>query len=152
VLRTTKTQVVREILRFRPPVPFVPHIAERDVTDLIDNFTVPKGAIIFPDIIAASQQGFTQPERFDPDRFSADRSEHIKFADNFMIFGCGPHLCLGRQYAMNQLCVFVGLAATLLDFDRKSTPDMDEIKYMPTVVPKDDCPVQFRTRAAAASA
>ena len=49
------------------------------------------------------RQGFTNPEKFDPDRFSEARKEDITFGRNFLTFGFGPHYCVGREYAINHL-------------------------------------------------
>lgn len=44
-------------------------------------------------------QGYEDPEKFDPDRFGPERQEDIKFAPNFLVFGHGPHYCVGKDYA-----------------------------------------------------
>lgn len=48
-------------------------------------------------------QGFTNAEKFDPDRFSEARKEDVTFGRNFLTFGFGPHACVGREYAINHL-------------------------------------------------
>ena len=57
-------------------------------------------------------QGFSNPEAFDPDRFSPERQEDIKHQRHFMVFGCGPHYCVGREYAVNHLMVFLAILST----------------------------------------
>lgn len=61
-------QVVKEILRFRPPAPMVPQVAMKPFK-LTEGYTAPKGAFIIPDIVSACRQGYTDPLKFDPDRF-----------------------------------------------------------------------------------
>lgn len=53
-------------------------------------------------------QGFTDPEKFDPDRFSEARREDVAFGRNFLTFGFGPHACVGREYAINHLVCLRG--------------------------------------------
>jgi cytochrome P450 len=35
----------------------------------LSGYKAPKGAFIIPDIISACRQGYTDPDKFDPDRF-----------------------------------------------------------------------------------
>ncbi len=41
---------------------------------------------------ACVAQGYEKPESFDPDRFSPERQEDVKFAGNYLVFGHGPHV------------------------------------------------------------
>ncbi|KAK8955800.1 Cytochrome P450 710A1 [Platanthera guangdongensis] len=137
--------VAREVIRIRPPATMVPHIASRDFP-LTDNYTVPKGTIVFPSAYESSFQGFSEPHRFDPDRFSSDRQEDRIYKRNYLAFGAGPHQCVGQRYAVNHLVVFIALFVTLFDFRRHRTDGCDEITYVPTIVPKDDCTVYLSRR------
>lgn len=63
-------------------------------------------------------QGYENPYTFDPERFSPERGEDVKFAQNFMVFGHGPHYCVGKEYAQNHLATFLARIATSLDIKR----------------------------------
>ncbi|KIZ02570.1 hypothetical protein MNEG_5387 [Monoraphidium neglectum] len=129
-------QVVKEVLRFRPPAPMVPQVAMRPFK-LNEAYTAPKGAFIIPDIVSACHQGFTDGKAFDPDRFSPERREDVAHASNFLVFGHGPHYCVGKEYAINHLMTFLAVVATAADWKRTRTPDSDWIKYLPTIYPSD---------------
>ncbi|XP_020587185.1 cytochrome P450 710A11-like [Phalaenopsis equestris] len=137
--------VAREVIRIRPPATMVPHIAGEDFP-LTDWYTVPKGAIVFPSAYESSFQGFTEPERFDPDRFLEDRHEDRIYKRNFLAFGAGPHQCVGQRYAFNHLIIFIALFVSIFDFRRSRTDGCDDISYVPTIVPKDDCAVHLSQR------
>jgi cytochrome P450 len=83
-------RVVEELLRYEPPVQYLPNRAViDDVT--IDGCTIPKGSHLTLLIGAANRD----PDRFaDPDRFDPDRpdNEHLGF-------GSGLHYCLGAPLA-----------------------------------------------------
>jgi cytochrome P450 family 710 subfamily A protein len=129
-------QVVREILRYRPPAPMVPQVAMRPFR-LGPDYVAPKGAFIIPDIVSACHQGFTDGEAFDPDRFSPERREDVAFAGNYLVFGHGPHYCVGKEYAINHLVAFLALASTSLDWERTRTDESDRVLYLPTIYPAD---------------
>lgn len=83
----------------------------------VDEYKIPKGALILPSIWESSFQGYTNPHEFDPERFSQERREFETCRNNFLVFGTGAHLCLGKEYAKNQVCLFTALlAATSLSY------------------------------------
>ncbi|XP_061374347.1 cytochrome P450 710A1-like [Gastrolobium bilobum] len=137
--------VAREVLRYRPPATLVPHIAAERFP-LTESYTIPKGAIVFPSVFESSFQGFNEPDRFDPGRFLEERQEDQIFKRNFLSFGAGPHQCVGQRYALNHLVLFIAMFATLIDFKRDRTDGCDEITYVPTICPKDDCTVFLSKR------
>ncbi len=63
-------------------------------------------------------QGYEKPEVFDPDRFGPERQEDVKCASNYLVFGHGPHQCVGKEYAYNQLTCFVARLASSVDLQR----------------------------------
>ncbi|XP_042518961.1 cytochrome P450 710A11-like [Macadamia integrifolia] len=139
--------VAREVVRFRPPATLVPHIAGEDFA-LSETYTIPKGTIVFPSVFESSFQGFAEPERFDPDRFSEERKEDKLYRRNFLAFGSGAHQCVGQRYAINHLVLFIAMFTSLIDFKRHRTHGCDDISYVPTICPKDDCLVYLSSRCA----
>ncbi|GLJ07654.1 hypothetical protein SUGI_0071820 [Cryptomeria japonica] len=137
--------VVKEVIRFRPPATLVPHIAAVDFP-ITENYTIPKGSIIFPSLFESSFQGFTDAYKFDPERFSSSRQEDQLYKRNWLPFGAGAHQCVGQRYALNHLVLFVALFSTSVDCTRCRTPDCDEIAYVPTIVPKDEGLVYLSSR------
>eukprot|EP01132_Coremiostelium_polycephalum_P003755 gene3755-4675_t len=139
--------VVSEILRYRPPAVMVPH---ENVEDIVigDNVVVPKGTMILPSIWSAHFQdgGFQDPHTFDPERFNNVRKEDSTCAKNYLVFGAGPHYCIGRELAKNQIEVFLTKMAMMVDWDRIKTKGGDEIIFGPTIFPKDGCNANIRPR------
>ncbi|OMO65644.1 Cytochrome P450 [Corchorus olitorius] len=137
--------VAREVVRYRSPATLVPHIAMEDFP-LTESYTIRKGTIVMPSVYESSFQGFTEGDRFDPDRFSEERQEEVIFKRNFLSFGAGAHQCVGQRYALNHLVLFIAMFVTLLDFKRHRTDGCDEIMYCPTICPKDGCKVFLARR------
>jgi len=55
--------------------------------------------------------------------------------------------CLGQKYAMNHIMLFMALTATLVDWQRVQSPNMDDLDYVPTIVPKDGAMVHMKPMA-----
>ncbi|EEP81681.1 cytochrome P450 61 [Uncinocarpus reesii 1704] len=138
--------VVRETLRYRPPVIMVPYMTKKDFP-ITPNYTLPKGCMIVPSVWPAAHdpEAYPNPETFDPDRWITGDAE--KAAKNFLIFGTGPHYCLGQTYAQLNLMAMIGKASLLMDWEHHATPISEDIKVFATIFPQDDCPLVFRPRA-----
>ncbi|KAE9462036.1 hypothetical protein C3L33_06076, partial [Rhododendron williamsianum] len=89
--------VACEVLRIRAPATVVSHVAAKDFP-LTDTYTIPKGAIVYPSVYESSFQGFVEPYLFDPDRFMDERQENRVYKKNYLVFGAGPHQCVGQRY------------------------------------------------------
>lgn len=138
--------VVKELLRYRPPVIMVPYLAKKDFP-ITDTYTVPKGAMVIPTTFLALRDPdvYTNPDVFDPERYYTGDAE-TKGAKNFLVFGTGPHYCLGQQFAQLNLALLIGMASLLLEWEHHATPLSEEIKVFATIFPKDDCPLTFTKR------
>ncbi|XP_021765671.1 cytochrome P450 710A11-like [Chenopodium quinoa] len=138
--------VAREVVRYRAPATLVPHVACEEF-HISEEYTIPKGTIVFPSVYESSFQGFSEADRFDPDRFyNEERREEQLFKRNFLVFGAGAHQCVGQKYALNLLVVFIAMFATLMDFKRHRTDGCDGLNFCPTICPKDDCSVSLSKR------
>ncbi|KAK9714435.1 hypothetical protein RND81_06G094100 [Saponaria officinalis] len=139
--------VAREVLRYRAPATLVPHVAREEFT-LTEEYTIPKGSIVFPSPYESGFQGFSEPNRFDPDRFySEERREDQVYKRNYLVFGAGSHQCVGQRYALNLLVLFIAMFATLIDFKRVHSDGCDDLAFCPTICPKDDCLVSLSKRS-----
>ena len=85
--------VVRELLRWEPPVPLLPRMALREGT--IGGVHIPASSMILAGIASANRD----PERFDrPDEFDVDRPDV-----DVLTFGFGVKFCPGTHMAKQQL-------------------------------------------------
>lgn len=134
-------QVMKELLRLRPPATLAIHVANKPV-QISDDYTAPPGTLIIPSIWSSNRNGYPQPEVFDPERFNAERQEHLQFDRNFLTFGAGPHGCIGQRYAMNHIMLFISLL-TDYEFQRAQRANMNKIVYLPTIYPADGCVLDY---------
>ncbi|KAL2799342.1 cytochrome P450 [Aspergillus keveii] len=137
--------VVKETLRYRPPVIMVPYVCKKDFP-ITDKITVAKGSMLIPSVYPATrdEEAYPNADSFDPERWvSGTAEQHPK---NWLIFGTGPHYCLGQTYAVLNLMAMIGKASMEMDWEHTPTPLSEEIKVFATIFPQDDCLLTFRPR------
>jgi cytochrome P450 len=97
-LKYTRT-IVEESMRLYPPVWFIPRSPIED--DEIAGYRIPKGSIVMLSPYVTHRHPFfwDEPERFRPERFSAENFQsRPRFA--YFPFGGGPRQCVGSGFAM----------------------------------------------------
>ncbi|KAH7361459.1 cytochrome P450 61 [Plectosphaerella cucumerina] len=132
--------VIKELLRHRPPVIFVPYLATKNFP-ITPNYTVPKGSMIIPSCYPALHDPdvYPQPEVFDPDRWiTGDAETKTK---NWLVFGAGPHDCLARRYVPLSMAAMIGKAALELEWEHHATPRSEEIRVFATLFPMVSVPI-----------
>lgn len=127
--------VVKETLRYRPPVIMVPYVAKK-AFPITENYTAPKGSMVIPTTYPAlhDPEAYPNPESFDPDRWiTGDAEKQIK---NWLVFGTGPHVCIGQTYATLNLMAMISKASMQLNWKHQVTDLSEEIKVFATIFPK----------------
>ncbi|MCW2651727.1 MAG: cytochrome p450 [Mycobacterium sp.] len=90
--------IMNESLRMVTPLPFNMRQTVRD-TDLC-GYYVPAGTnvVTWPGMNHRLPELWTDPDKFDPDRFAEPRAEHKKHRYAFAPFGGGAHKCIGMVF------------------------------------------------------
>ncbi|KAK4234395.1 cytochrome P450 61 [Achaetomium macrosporum] len=143
---TYTNAVVKELLRHRPPVIFVPYLATKPFP-LTPAYTVPKGAMVIPSCYPALHDpaAYPNPDVFDPDRWITGDAESK--TRNWLVFGAGPHDCLARRYVPLTMAVMIGKAALELDWRHVPTERSEEIRVFATLFPMDGAQLVFTKRS-----
>ena len=99
--------VINESLRMVTPLPFNMRQTVRD-TDLL-GYYVPAGTnvVTWPGMNHRLPELWTDPDKFDPDRFAEPRSEHKKHRYAFAPFGGGAHKCIGMVFGQLEIKTIV---------------------------------------------
>ena len=103
-------QVLHEALRICPPAPAIGRLAMTDA--VVDGYRIPAGTNVIIGAYALHHDPalWAEPERFDPDRFSADRMKSVD-RWQYLPFGAGPRSCIADHFAM--LEATLGLATLI---------------------------------------
>ncbi len=134
---------MKEALRLYPPLTSIPRKAAKDCS--FGGFQIPKGTPVGISPIHTHHMPsiWTDPHRFDPERFSPARAEHKQHSYAYLPFGGGAHLCIGQHFA--DMEVKSVLHQVLRQF-RFSVPDGYRMPYqlVPIAKPKDGLPITLQ--------
>ncbi len=92
-------QVFKEGLRLYPPAPMISRQAQAPFT--LGTYHLPAGTVVVisPYVLHREPAYFPDPERFDPERWTAANEARLP-RQAYMPFGGGPRICIGNQFAM----------------------------------------------------
>lgn len=94
---------LKETLRMYPPLPTMPRVATAAFE--FGGYEIPANTMvqISPVFTHYMKEYWSEPERFDPERFTAGRAEHERHSHLWIPFGGGVHVCLGMRFAETQI-------------------------------------------------
>jgi cytochrome P450 len=95
--------VMREALRLTPPLTSMPRMCVKDT--VFAGFEIRAGMMIgvYPMHVHYMPSLWTEPQRFDPERFSPARQEDKSHPFAWVPFGGGAHMCIGQHFAALQV-------------------------------------------------
>jgi cytochrome P450 len=96
-------RVVSETLRRYPPLSTIPRVSQRAFE--FGGYEIPADVmvVVYPIHTHHMEDWWSEPFRFDPDRFAPGRAEHERHSHSFLPFGGGAHMCLGFRFAELQI-------------------------------------------------
>lgn len=142
--------VVKESLRLKPPVIMVPYVAHKEFP-IDKNYNAPKGSMVIPSFWNSlhDPEAYPSPDEFIPERWlQGPDSPAERNPKNWLVFGSGPHNCIGQQYALMHLTAVLGSAAVTMNWEHEVTPLSEEVEVIATIFPKDGARMKFSRRAA----
>jgi cytochrome P450 len=136
------TRAMRETLRRYPPLPVIPRIATESFG--FGGYEIAAGSMVVVSPIHTHHMSewWSDPYRWDPERFADGRAEQERHSHSWVPFGGGPHMCIGRLFAEAQ--VRMVMHQLLLKY-RWSVPDgyTMPVQQAPISKPRDGLPVTF---------
>ena len=118
-------RIVQEGLRLYPPFWMVDRMALAD--DRVGDLLIPKGStvVVFVYGVHHSPRHWEDPERFDPQRFTAAK-EKLRHPFNWLPFGGGPRGCIGGNYATLQIFMVLSVLLKKYDFQLAAGQTIEE--------------------------
>jgi len=139
--------VVKESLRVKPPVTMVPYKCTKSFP-ISDEYTVPANSMVIPSFYNSlhDSEVYPNPDEFLPERWlDADGSANAN-PKNYLVYGSGPHRCIGLEYANMNIALVLATAAVMMDFKHEVTPLSYKIDIIATLFPKDGCRLTLTPR------
>lgn len=105
-------QVIRESMRLYPPAWVIVRTPRED--DVLGGFSVPKDSPVLMSqwVVHRHPALWSDPERFDPERFAASADPPARFS--YFPYGAGQRLCIGKPFA--DLALILSVARILRRF------------------------------------
>jgi cytochrome P450 len=135
--------VLREALRLYPPLTIILRRTIRDCE--FQGHRIPRNVpvMVYPVATHRQSEWWTEPEAFDPERFSPARAEHRRHPFAWAPFGGGAHMCLGLHFAEMQ--VKAVLMPLLLRAEWSVAPGYEApFQLAPLVRPSDGLPLRLK--------
>ena len=136
-------RVIKESMRLYPPVYAIGRQILEDFE--LGGYTLEKGVtLLFSQWVTHRRpESFTDPLRFDPDRWLPERAAKIhRYA--YFPFGGGPRICIGNHFAMMEAVL---LLATLIRAYRFELLPDQSLALKPSVTLRVDKDLRMRLRA-----
>jgi cytochrome P450 len=133
-------------MRLYPPAPGLSR-REPQADDMIGEHKVTKQdtVVVIPWVLHRHRTLWDNPDRFDPERFSAERSEgRPRFA--YLPFGGGPRICIGASLAMTEAQLI--LATIAQRYRLRLSPGQNiRLQHRVTLRPRDGLRMILEPRA-----
>ncbi|KAI8879153.1 cytochrome P450 [Backusella circina FSU 941] len=105
-------QIMKETLRINGPASTVVTRVSTEDSELAGSF-IPKGTLLNINIFETmhSEKNWSDPLKFDPDRFATDRDEKQASVQgsNWVPFGGGARQCIGMNFSLNEQRVMLSM-------------------------------------------
>lgn len=137
---------IREGERLHPPLIML----IRKVTKPLeyDGYEIPVGtlAMVSPAVSHRLEHVFSDPERFNPDRYAPPAREDKQHHYTLIGFGGGKHRCMGKAFAILQLKVILAVFFDRFDFSFDSSFPLPNYRSWVTG-PVEPCRINYRRRS-----
>lgn len=143
---TTLDLCLKETDRLRPMTVTLVRYTAKEYE--IDGFTIPKGWLTVAGIALTQRlpETFTDPEAWDPDRFSPSRKEETPYS--ITNFGGGHHRCWAQSFVNCEVKSFIALLLRRYDVSLVNPDPPGETNSIGVTRPQQPCRIRYARRGA----
>lgn len=136
---------VDETMRIRPTANFVFRQTQRPCT--VQGMEIPAGWYVMLGIylLHHDPELYSNPDRYEPERFLPPRQEHKAHRYAYLPFGGGPRVCLGMHLAYLEMHLIAQVMCERVDWALVPGQDLSA-RVHPTPLPKDGLRVRITPR------
>ena len=141
--------VIKETMRIEPTVAIIPRALVGDVE--LGGYRLEKNSVVFipPYVVHHDPRWWSDPEKFDPSRFSEAKEPDIpKYA--YLPFGGGPRICIGNHFSLMEAQVLLAMIIRRYQLSHSPNSKIVPIRQV-TTFPKDGMPMIVSAREQAAA-
>lgn len=136
--------VMKEALRLCAPLPYMPRRLNQDIE--FEGYHLPAGSVVgvSPWLTHYMTEYWSEPHKFDPERFSPGRAEDKKHPFQWVPFGGGAHKCIGLHFGEMEI---KAIMYQLLLRYRWSVPEgyVMQQNFTSLPIPRDHLPVKLES-------
>ncbi|MCB9134449.1 MAG: cytochrome P450 [Anaerolineales bacterium] len=136
--------VIKETMRIQPIVPMIPRTLPVDTS--LGNYHLQAGSfvLISPYVLHHDPRHWSDPETFDPTRFSAENEPTIE-KYTYLPFGGGPRICIGNHFALMEAHFILALLVSRYRLTLVPGANVIPLRRI-TCEPKDGMPMLVKRR------
>ena len=71
---------------------------------------------------------YPEPEELYPERWLDPEGSANQNPKNYILFGSGPHRCIGIEYALMNIGLVIATASVMMNFEHEITPLSSEVE------------------------
>ena len=138
--------VIKETMRIEPTVAIIPRALLEDVE--LGGYLLEKNSIVFipPYSVHRDPRWWSEPEQFDPNRFSEQNEADVpKYA--YLPFGGGPRICIGNHFSLMEAQILLAMIVSRYQLSHPKGANLIPLRQV-TTFPKNGMPMMVRSRKA----
>lgn len=93
---------------------------------------MPSGSLVIPSFYNSlhDPEVYPEPDKFYPERWLDQKGLANSNPKNYLVFGSGPHKCIGLEYAQMNIALALATAVAMMNFEHELTPLSNKVEYV----------------------